>query len=164
MGAMLSTSSATSSPTFGGSHFSIITGSSPEAIPAPSLVAPAIYHALHEAIQAGLVKSAHELSEGGLAVAAAEMSIGGHLGIDMTFSPDPGQISRILFGETNGCLIAEVEPASAEDFEKRFSTLPLIKIGTVTTEQVLKLIGAEIPVSDLTNAFNAPIPVSYTHL
>ena len=40
-----------------------------------------VYHALHQAITKGLVRSAHDLSEGGLAVAAAEMCIGGRLGM-----------------------------------------------------------------------------------
>ncbi len=147
-------------PTLGGSHLSLITHHSGAAVPAPPAHAPAVYRALHEAIKAGLVKAAHDLSEGGLAVAAAEMSIGGRLGIDLTLSPDPNHATRILFGETNGCLLAEVAPAAAADFEKRFAALPLMKVGTVTAEPVLKLAGDVIPVADLAAAFNAPVHAS----
>lgn len=140
-------------PTLGGSHLALITGSSSETIPAPSQSAPAVYRALHNAIKTGLVKSAHDLSEGGLAVAAAEMSIGGRLGIHLTLNPDAEHTTRILFGETNGCLLAEVAPAAAAEFEKQFAALPLMKVGTVTAEPVLKLAGAQIPVTDLVRSF-----------
>ena len=44
--------------------------------------------ALHQAIQAGLVRACHDCSEGGIAVALAEMCIGGQLGADVAFDFD----------------------------------------------------------------------------
>ena len=145
-------------PTLGGSHLSLITHSaSPEAIPTPAKTAPKIYQAFHLAITAGLVKSAHDLSEGGLLVAAAEMCIGGRLGLDLSLSIDPDQASRSLFGETNGCILAEVAPAAAAGFEKQFAGLPLLKIGAVIPNAVLKIAGSEISVDELAKAFNTTI-------
>ncbi len=145
-------------PTLGGSHYSLITHHNATSnIPAPSQIAPALYQTFHEAIQAGLVKSAHDLSEGGLAVAAAEMSIGGRLGINLTLNIPPDRTHPVLFGETNGCILAEVSPASAAAFEKRFAALPLLKIGAVTAEPILKILDNKIAVDELAVAFNTPV-------
>ncbi|MFZ5920820.1 MAG: phosphoribosylformylglycinamidine synthase subunit PurL [Chloroflexota bacterium] len=114
--------------------------------------APKTYRALHQAIQNGLVKSCHDLSEGGLAVAAAEMCIGGRLGMEISAAFNPSA----CFAETNGCLLAEITPDAAADFESQFAALPLTKIGLVTAEPVLKITGAQIPVADLVKAFTHP--------
>jgi phosphoribosylformylglycinamidine synthase len=106
-----------------------------------------VYRALHHAIQNGLVKSAHDLSEGGLAVTAAEMCIGGRLGLDINTTSN-------LFAEVNGCLLVEVTASNALAFESQFSNLPFTKIGTVTTEPILKLANIEISVEELVHAFN----------
>jgi phosphoribosylformylglycinamidine synthase len=145
-------------PTLGGSHLSLIAHpASLESIPTPAKMAPKIYQALHQTISSGQVKSAHDLSEGGLLVAAAEMCIGGRLGLDLSLSLDSDQASRSLFGETNGCILAEVALACAADFERQFAGLPLLKIGTVTTKAALKIAGSEILVDELAEAFNTTI-------
>lgn len=115
--------------------------------------APALYRALHQAINQGLVKSCHDLSEGGLSVAAAEMCIGGRLGLVLDESLSP----EACFAETNSCLLAEIDPAAEADFCALFADLPLAKIGAVTAEPVLKIAGAEIPVADLVKAFTGDI-------
>jgi len=113
--------------------------------------APHVYRALHQAIQNKLVKSAHDLSEGGLAVAAAEMCIGGRLGMELNTD------ASALFTEVNGCLLAEVTPANAPAFENQFVNLPFTKIGMVSTEPVLKLANAEIPIEELVHAFTRSV-------
>ncbi len=115
--------------------------------------APALYRALHQAIKQGLVKSCHDLSEGGLVVAAAEMCIGGRLGLVLN-EPLP---AASWFIETNGCLLAEIDPAAETAFCALFVGLPLTKIGAVTTKPVLKIAGEEIPVADLVKAFTGDI-------
>lgn len=111
--------------------------------------APALYRALHQAIQKGLVKSCHDLSEGGLAVAAAEMCIGGRLGLELlgTLSPET------CFAETNSCLLAEIDPAAEANFLALFTGLPHEKVGTVTAQPVLKIAGEFIAVDALVKAF-----------
>lgn len=152
-------------PVFGGSHFNLTADHRPqttvdglpsavnEPIPTVSHVTPQVYKALHNAINAGLIRSAHDLSEGGLAVAAAEMCIGGRLGLDI----NPPLSTRDLFGETTGCLLVEVSPASVVRFEETFKNLPFKKLGRVISESVLKLGETSINVEDLTAAFNTPL-------
>ncbi|MEW5940674.1 MAG: AIR synthase-related protein, partial [Chloroflexota bacterium] len=164
-------------PVFGGSHFSVTPALAPdasvaserwssspvqvgayrdqasEAIPSLNEITPKVYKALHRAIITGLIRSAHDLSEGGLAVAAAEMCIGGRLGLDLTIEPS----SRNLFGETTGCLLVEVHPEKIPQLEAAFNNLPLKKLGQVTTNPILQLNAISLPVSDLTQAFNAPL-------
>ena len=124
-----------------------------ESIPHVSEITPQVYKALHNAINAGLVRSAHDLSEGGLAVAAAEMCIGGRLGLDI----NPPLTTRDLFGETTGCLLVEVSPADITRFEEIFNDLPRKKLGQVISDPVLKLNDTTIKVEDQTQAFNTPI-------
>ncbi len=126
-------------PTFGGSHFNLVTldgsmvhslpSTVAEPVPGISANAPALYRALHKAIQQGLVRSCHDLSEGGLAAAAAEMCIGGRLGLSLDLAV--GDPIRALFGETNGCLLVEVEPEHAAGFEKLLQKLPRLRIATI---------------------------------
>jgi len=109
---------------------------------------PQVYHALHRAIQNGIIKSAHDLSEGRLAVAAAEMCIGGRLGLEIDIE------SSALFNEVNGCLLVEVSPDNVSAFENQFNNLPFQKVGIVTSNPVLKLGDEQIEVEDLVQAFN----------
>ncbi len=137
-------------PTFGGSHFSLITSRAiNESVPSVSEINPKVYKAIHQAIQAKLIRSCHDLSEGGLAVAAAEMCIGGRLGLSLTLDPTP----RTLFGETTGCLLVEIAPANVPAFESILKDLPLTKIGQVTADPVLKFGEVEIPMDELVQAF-----------
>jgi phosphoribosylformylglycinamidine synthase len=89
--------------------------------------APAVYRALHKAMQAGLVRACHDLSEGGLAVAAAEMCIGGRLGLRLNI-----RSAGELFGEVIGCLLVEVRPGDCPAFEAQLAGLPQQRLGQVT--------------------------------
>jgi phosphoribosylformylglycinamidine synthase II len=135
-------------PVFGGSHFDTTIE---ETVPQVSAITPQVYKALHNAINTGLIRSAHDLSEGGLAVAAAEMCIGGRLGLDI----NPPLTTRDLFGETTGCLLAELAPANIARFEEIFKGLPFKKLGQVISDPVLKLGETTITVEDLSTAFNS---------
>ena len=140
-------------PTFGGSHFSMITSQSiNDPVPSVDEITPQVYKTLHQAIKAKLIRSCHDLSEGGLAIAAAEMCIGGRLGVNLTLESS----ARILFGETTGCLLVEVNPVNVSVFESNFKALPFTKIGQVTSDPVLKFSDNPILVSDLVIAFNPP--------
>jgi len=121
-----------------GSLFETIAGSdvvrrlSATTTPALPAHAPALYAALHRAIQSGLVRAAHDCSEGGLAVALAEMAQAGKLGIALE-TVGHQRLEVALFSESNGRVVVEVAPEHASDFERMMHGLPYTMIG-ITTE------------------------------
>ena len=129
-------------PVFGGSHFRLLNvaamdAPAVEAVPGPEPAAPALYRALHEAMQSGLVRACHDLSEGGLAVAAAEMCIGGRLGLSLKVASD--NAAAELFGESNGRLLAEVRTEDCAAFETAFAGLAARRIGEVVADGELTI-------------------------
>lgn len=148
-------------PAFGGSHFNLV---SDEAIagdvPALSSRTPQVYRALHRAVRARLARACHDLSEGGLAVAAAEMCLAGRLGLQLHLPA--GEIVRALFGETTGCLLVEIAPDKAEDFEACLAGLPCQRVGLVSAQPVLevytdKTLLLSLPVMELLAAWQTPL-------
>lgn len=115
-----------------GSLFDEIAGTTSPHAPTLPEHAPALYAALHRAIQAGLVLAAHDCSEGGLAVALAEMAQAGGLGIRLQAIGD-WSLEIALFSESNGRIVAEVAPEQAAEFEALLRGLPWAIIG-ITTE------------------------------
>lgn len=122
-------------PVFGGSHYSAVLEDARlpamDCVPGMPGQAPLLYRALHVAMRAGLVRACHDLSEGGLAVAAAEMCVGGRLGLALQLEAEDPE--RALFGETNGCLLAEVRPQDCAAFETQLDGLHFRHIGQVTS-------------------------------
>ena len=148
-------------PVWGGARLSnILAANLSGGIPAPDLNALKLYRAVYQAINSRWVMAAHDLSEGGLAVAAAEMCIGGRLGL--TLKGDLAESIQNLFGETNGCLLVEVKPQQAAEFEHFFEGLPLTRIGVVSRQPVFRFQSASILVDELASAFNPPEPASFT--
>ncbi|NMB68804.1 MAG: phosphoribosylformylglycinamidine synthase subunit PurL [Chloroflexi bacterium] len=150
-------------PTFGGSHYALVCPPDrcppDEGVPALHPRAREVYRALHAAARRGLLAACHDLSEGGLAVAAAEMCIGGWLGLALDL--EGGDPLRALFGETTGCLLVEVPPQHAADFEAALDGLPCCRLGTVTAETRLAVQNAghtllDLPVEALREAFQWP--------
>jgi phosphoribosylformylglycinamidine synthase II/phosphoribosylformylglycinamidine synthase I len=124
----------------GGSHYALTRKASGGTVPQPVPHALSRYHALHRAIQAGLVQAVHDCSEGGLGVALAEMCIGGRLGaeIDLTCVPGASQIERddsVLFSESLGRLVVEVRPVDMDAFRHIMGHEPHALIGTVTARE-----------------------------
>ncbi|MCK6525365.1 AIR synthase-related protein, partial [Myxococcota bacterium] len=142
------------------------------------------YRALHQAIRAGLVRSAHDCAEGGLAVALAEMCIGGRLGAAVALGAVPQadhghshghghghnhnhahglDTATLCFSESLGRIILEVDPKNAEALEALFEDLPLARVGVVTTAPLLVLTrpggGAALtlPVSALERAYRGHV-------
>jgi phosphoribosylformylglycinamidine (FGAM) synthase-like enzyme len=127
-------------------------------VPQASPVALATYRALHRAIAAGTVKACHDLSDGGLAAALAEMCLGGNLGASVSVGGStPGGKPALLFGETNGCLVAEVDSLKAAAFEKAMAGIPRARIGSTTGSGRLELdadgLKASVKVGELREAF-----------
>lgn len=110
--------------------------------PTLALHAPALYVALHRAIQGGLVRAAHDCSEGGLAVALAEMAAAGDLGVRLGLSAailnHPSSVVS-LFSESNGRIVVEVAPAQAQIFEDAMRGLPCQWIGVTESEPGVRL-------------------------
>lgn len=121
-----------------GAHAALAAGGD-EKIPGASPRAPDVYRALHRAMLDGLVAACHDLSDGGLAVTAAEMCVSGDLGAEIDIGALGDSIPRLLFGETNGCLLAEVARADAPAFERALAGLPCWPIGSVLTERKLSV-------------------------
>ncbi|MDX9783516.1 MAG: AIR synthase-related protein, partial [Spirochaetia bacterium] len=130
------------------------------AAPKFSAAAPVVYRVFHKALKAGLVEACHDISEGGLGAAVAEMCIASGLGAHIELralaasfadtekaegegsvvSPEsPAGQALLLFGETNGCIVAEVAKDKASAFEHCFAGLPLARIGGTAHENVLRI-------------------------
>ncbi|OGS18479.1 MAG: phosphoribosylformylglycinamidine synthase II [Elusimicrobia bacterium RIFOXYA2_FULL_50_26] len=126
----------------GGSHYNKISkitgGSVPKVDPAASR---ARMIALSAAMEAGLVRSCHDCSEGGISVAIAEMCFAGDKGVtcDIAAIPADGALtdSELLFSESNGRFIIEVQPSKKSEFEKLFKGLPISAAGNVTEAKML---------------------------
>jgi phosphoribosylformylglycinamidine (FGAM) synthase-like enzyme len=86
-----------------------------------------------------LVASCHDLSEGGLALALAEMALGGRLGIQADLPSGELSPLTLLFSESNGRLVVEVEAANAAAFEEAMRGVPITAIGTVSDTPILAI-------------------------
>jgi phosphoribosylformylglycinamidine synthase subunit PurSL len=156
-------------PVFGGSHYHLVCPADQSEYPETCHHVPEIpekgvetYRALHQAMIKGFVRACHDLSEGGLLVAAAEMCIGGRLGLDIQLDAGGGNLEssivRLLFGETNGCLLVEVASSNQEAFCEVFQNLPIREMGVVNSkgQLVVRSKGQElasIPVPKLVTAW-----------
>jgi len=149
-------------PSFGGSVYAELYGMparTDPAVPAPASGVHETYRALHQAIASGLVRSCHDLSDGGLAVAVAEMCVGGRTGASVDAGASGSvPIETLLFGETNGCLVVEVDATKAAEFEKRLAGVPCSRLGTTDSSQRLALAAGgrsvELPIADMITAFS----------
>lgn len=135
-----------------GSHFVLCGGQMENLGTVPKMPqhAPALYRALHQAIQHKLVRACHDLSEGGLAVAIAEMCIAGRLGCEINLASSDA--TTALFSESNGRLLVEINSEHCAKFEACF-TGPLAslitKMGTVTTQPTLVISHISKPILSL---------------
>ena len=115
-------------------------------VPQPTGQAMACYRALHQAMRQGLVRACHDCSEGGLAVALAEMALAGGCGavVRLADLPRAGDVlcdNVAAFSESLGRMVVEVAPEDVAPFEALFSGLPLARVGFVTAEQYVWLLG-----------------------
>lgn len=140
-----------SRPELAGSHYRLIVpGTSPETDRPPQPVPQALdrMRALHQAITAGLVQACHDLSEGGLGVALAEMCLAGRLGATIDLRRVPGALlahadEEVLFSESMGRFLVEVRPEDAPAFEALMAGHPAARIGEVTADGSLRVIGLD---------------------
>jgi phosphoribosylformylglycinamidine synthase subunit PurSL len=95
------------------------------------------FHAVHAAIEQGLLRSCHDLSEGGLAVALAEMAFAGGLGAAVTLIEVPRDVEAasdfvILFSESPTRFVVEVRPECSGELADLWNGLPFCRLGEVT--------------------------------
>lgn len=101
-----------------------------------------LYKAFSNAAEKELVASAISVGRGGIAIALAKMGMAGKLGVDANLSKVLGTTTNadaILFGESQGRIIATVASENASKFEKLFSGIPLQRIGEVVDSQALSI-------------------------
>lgn len=94
-----------------------------------------LYRALFKCTEEEIISSAISVNRGGLAVALAKISIGGLLGIDISLKNLPGSVSRndfALFSESQGRIIATINPENKDKFEKNIRGNSFAHIGKVT--------------------------------
>ena len=131
----------------GGSHYYALRRAIGNNVPLPDLAtAPKVLAAIHQAIQAGLVRACHDLSEGGLAVAAAEMAFAGDIGLKIALSKvqrsdDVTRDEQILFSESTTRLLVEVHPLKAAAFERLLKGLPRSQLGRTMPEKRFVCVG-----------------------
>lgn len=131
----------------GGSHYNLLHSIDGGTVPQPNLDVLNTYHALHQAIHAGLVQSCHDMSEGGLAVALAEMALAGGLGVQADICSDIPGIRDLpkdqglsdydktcLFSESTGRFIVEVREQDRAAFESLLQPAPIGILGQVSDD------------------------------
>jgi phosphoribosylformylglycinamidine synthase len=139
----------------GGSHYLAAEGlESGNDVPPVDLGAnAAMLRKLTRAIRDGLVRSCHDLSEGGLAVAAVEMAFAGELGaeLDLAAVATEGEVGEaaLLFGESAGRLLLEVEGDKLAELKRVMDGCPLGEIGRVTQSDRLTIASDGRKVIDL---------------
>ncbi|MBI2438145.1 MAG: phosphoribosylformylglycinamidine synthase [Lentisphaerae bacterium] len=109
--------------------------------------ARALYQALHQAAEQGLLRSSHTPTRGGLAVALALSALGADAGVEVDLSKVPVENKltddELLFSESNSRFIVTVASEQAPALETLFQTLPCGRIGRVTADRVLRVKGLQ---------------------
>ena len=158
----------------GGSHWASVRGATGGVVPRVDLeTAPRVFHLIHSAISAGLLRSCHDLSEGGLAVALAEMAMAGGCGADADLdavptdtdvaSGDASHPASLLFSESPTRFVVEVRPESVPAFSELTEGLPVGRLGTVTADPRLTIRDARkrtvvnASLIDLKSAWQTPL-------
>ncbi len=158
----------------GGSHWNLVAGLEGGRVPKvdPEL-GRGIFRAIHQAINAGLIRSCHDLSEGGLAVSIAEMALAGGLGAEVSLrdvpsDDDAANDAALLFSESTTRFVLEVIPGNFHALAAIFGPLPLGKLGEVTkpepsSEPRLIIKGLQdatlidLPIPQLKTSWQAPL-------
>ncbi len=112
----------------------------------------ALYRAMGQATERGLLRSSHTPTQGGLAVAAAFVALGGDRGMefDLDAVPAAGALptDALLFSESNSRFMVTCAPENEAALAALFQSLPFAKVGTVTAGRRLILTRGGKPVVD----------------
>jgi phosphoribosylformylglycinamidine synthase II len=107
-----------------------------------------LYEQLSKATKAGLVRSCHDCSDGGLGVSLAEMAFSGGLGMQLDLRKLNHKIDQkdlrddaLLFSESNGRFVVEIEKAKKSAFEKIMKGLSFSCLGELTADKNFQIFG-----------------------
>lgn len=115
-----------------------------------------LYRALSEANKKQLCASAMGVGFGGIGATLAKKAIAGGLGLDITL-PDNLRLDKMLYSESQGRIIVTVAPQDKDGFEKVISDVTTQQIGTVSSNALLKINNFDVSISDLEEAYKAPL-------
>jgi len=107
-----------------------------------------------------LLRSAHDLADGGLAQALAESCLRHGRAADVRL-PD-GDPCVQLFSETPGRVLVSLPPERTWELTALCAEhgIPAQRIGTVTGTDLLEVAGFSVPLAELRNAWQAPLPAA----
>ena len=144
----------------GGSTYYDINGLVGNEVPKVDLkVLPKVNKGIYEAIKTGDVFACHDISEGGVIGAVSEMTFGGDCGVELDLQEQIERPDMLLFNETAGTFIAEVQDEEAA--KRLFGNLPHLVLGRTTQEkEIITTIGGKdlfsIPTDELKQAWQEP--------
>jgi len=103
-------------------------------VPVPSRALP-LMQKIHACIGISVIRACHDCSDGGFAVSLLEMAIGGSIGaeviLDRMVCPDCS-VEDLLFSESQGRFIVEVDASRRDMFEKVMKGMEVAEIGRVS--------------------------------
>lgn len=140
-----------------GSHAEMLGFLSDSQMPTLDLgVGPKTAHAVHQLIQAGLVRSAHDVSDGGVLVAVAEMLIAGSCDeLSLGFKGIDDLNAKTAFDESPSCYVLEIEDFDA--VQSSLGDIPVRALGQITNSGTLEWGSVKSTTSDLTKAWRATL-------
>ena len=110
--------------------------------------ARALYEALADAMERGLVSACHDCSDGGFGVAAAEMAFAGGRGmqLDLRAMPREAGIDRddtLLYAESASRLVVTVPPQHRESFLQAMAGCAIGELGRVLDDPAFTVTGLQ---------------------
>lgn len=125
--------------------------------------------ALAAAVQKGLARACHDLSEGGLAVGLSEMAFAGDIGAEVELdkvssSREARTEETLLFSESCGRFLVEVEPSREGEFRRTLRGSVLSPIGKTLSNPILRIkdlsgqVLLEEPLATLKEAWRNALP------
>ncbi len=142
----------------GSAYFDAIKSESSN-IPKPDLSsATKVFSSITSGIKSSKILSCHDISEGGLATALAEMCFGGNCGAEISIKGFKYPDHQILFSETPGTFLVEVENEKAA--KKLFAKVPNTILGKTIKSDTIIVKGSKtikVSASSLKNSWQKPM-------
>ncbi|MCX8082480.1 MAG: phosphoribosylformylglycinamidine synthase subunit PurL [bacterium] len=110
--------------------------------PHPSTTLP-LMRTLHRCVGAGIIVSCHDCSDGGLIITLLEMAMGGNKGGTIYLKNVPSSdkaLDVLLFSETQGRFVVEVEERYRDKFEKLMKGFVFSCIGRVEETDEFRIV------------------------